>query len=170
MNDNIKYCLKHREFAGLHFTGSTHVFKLLWKQIGMNLDIYRSYPRIVGETGGKNMHFVHSSADVNNVVLQTIRSSFEYQGQKCSACSRMYAPDNLWPKIKEGLVQEASKIKVGAVDDFTNFVGNVINRAAFDKIKSFIDFAKSSKEAEIIVGGTCMFSSIQWLPTSMMYR
>lgn len=109
-------CLKHPDFAGLHFTGSTFVFKHLWKQIALNLDTYRSYPRIVGETGGKNMHFVHKSADAQNVVYQTVRSAFEYQGQKCSACSRLYVPDNLWPAVKAGLIEEVAKIKVGAVD------------------------------------------------------
>jgi len=153
--DIVGQCLKHPDFAGLHFTGSTAVFKMLWKQIALNLDVYKSYPRIVGETGGKNMHFVHKSADVNHVVLSTIRSSFEYQGQKCSACSRMYVPDNLWSQIKDGLVRETAKIKVGAVDEFSHFVTNVINKNAFDKIKAYIEYAAASKEAEIIAGGKC---------------
>ena len=127
----------HPEFAGLHFTGSTFIFNKLWKRIATNLSMYKSFPRVVGETGGKNMHFVHKSADVNNVVLQTVRSAFEYQGkknivglcfkfdliplqsqlgQKCSACSRLYAPDNLWPQIKAGLVEKTKSIKVGPVD------------------------------------------------------
>ncbi|KAL7746484.1 1-pyrroline-5-carboxylate dehydrogenase [Sorochytrium milnesiophthora] len=145
--------LKHPEMAGLHFTGSTAVFKKLWKDIGNNIETYKHYPRIVGETGGKNMHFVHRSANVANVVNQTVRSAFEYQGQKCSACSRAYIPDNLWPQVKEGLLREVAKIKVGPVTDFANFVTPVINQVAFDKIKSFIDFAKTAKDAEIIAGG-----------------
>ena len=96
--------------------GSTAVFKNIWKQVASNIDNYVSYPRLVGETGGKNMHFVHRSADVKNVVNQTIRSAFEYQGQKCSACSRAYIPDNLWPAIKQGLIEEHAKVKVGPVD------------------------------------------------------
>ncbi len=108
--------MKHSEFAGLHFTGSTHVFKALWKQIASNLDLYRSYPRIVGETGGKNVHFVHKSADPRQVALHTVRSAFEYQGQKCSACSRMYVPSNLWPEVKIALLGEVGRVKVGPVD------------------------------------------------------
>ncbi|KAJ3370113.1 1-pyrroline-5-carboxylate dehydrogenase [Allomyces macrogynus ATCC 38327] len=142
------------DFAGLHFTGSTAVFKKLWKDIAMNVDKYKNYPRVVGETGGKNMHMVHKSADPRQVVLQTIRSAFEYQGQKCSACSRAYIPDNLWPEIKAGLIAEAKRIKVGPVTDFTNFVTPVINQFAFDKIKGFIEYAKAAKDAEIISGGT----------------
>ncbi|KAI9143704.1 1-pyrroline-5-carboxylate dehydrogenase [Paraphysoderma sedebokerense] len=150
----VGQCLKHPDFAGLHFTGSTAVFKKLWKDMAANVDIYKNYPRIVGETGGKNMHFVHSSANVDNVVKNTIRSAFEYQGQKCSACSRMYAPDNLWPAIKQGLIEQASRIKLGSVTDFSNFCTPVINQVAFDKIKSYIEFAKSSSEAEVISGGS----------------
>ncbi|KAI9222710.1 1-pyrroline-5-carboxylate dehydrogenase [Blastocladiella britannica] len=146
--------LQHRDFAGLHFTGSTAVFKKLWKDIGNNIDVYRQYPRIVGETGGKNMHMVHKSADPALVVQQTIRSAFEYQGQKCSACSRAYIPDNLWPTIKAGLIREAAAIKVGPVTDFSNFVTPVINQFAFDKIKSYIEYARSAPDAEIIAGGT----------------
>jgi 1-pyrroline-5-carboxylate dehydrogenase len=147
--------LKHPDFAALHFTGSTMVFKKLWKDIAMNMDVYKNYPRIVGETGGKNMHMVHRSADPRQVVLQTVRSSFEYQGQKCSACSRLYVPDNLWGEVKKGLQSEVNRIKVGTVTDFSNFVTPVINEAAFAKIKSYIDFARSASDAEIIAGGTC---------------
>ncbi|KAI3632511.1 hypothetical protein MIR68_009617 [Amoeboaphelidium protococcarum] len=146
-------CLKHREFSGLHFTGSTHVFKKLWKDIAMNMDVYRSYPRIVGETGGKNMHMVHPSADPEHVVINTIRAAFEYQGQKCSACSRLYAPKSLWPKMKELLVREVDGLKVGPVDDFENFITNVVNEQAFDKVASYIDHAKTAKDAEVLCGG-----------------
>jgi 1-pyrroline-5-carboxylate dehydrogenase len=145
--------IAHPEFSSLHFTGSTHVFRHLWKQIGNNIENYKSYPRIVGETGGKNFHLVHKSADVQNVVNQSIRSGFEYQGQKCSALSRVYVPESLWPQIKEGLVAEHAKLKMGDVEDFSNFVTAVINQASFDKIKSYIEYAKESADAEIIAGG-----------------
>jgi 1-pyrroline-5-carboxylate dehydrogenase len=151
----VDRCFSSRYFAGLHFTGSTFVFKHLWKRIGQNIDNYISFPRVVGETGGKNMHFVHKSADVNHVVLSTVRSAFEYQGQKCSACSRMYVPDNLWPEIKSGLVKETEALKIGPVSDMTCFVTNVINKMSYDKIKGYIEYASKSSEAEIIVGGTC---------------
>ncbi|KAG0315989.1 1-pyrroline-5-carboxylate dehydrogenase [Dissophora globulifera] len=146
--------LKHPEFAALHFTGSTHVFRKLWKDIGNNIENYKSYPRIVGETGGKNFHMVHKSANVATVVNNTIRSAFEYQGQKCSACSRCYVPDSLWPEIKKGLVETHSRVQVGPVDTFTNFMGAVINQISFDKIKSYIEWAKTDAESEIIAGGS----------------
>ncbi|KAI9292591.1 1-pyrroline-5-carboxylate dehydrogenase [Neoconidiobolus thromboides FSU 785] len=147
-------CLDHPEFASLHFTGSTHVFKNLWQKIGNNIHKYKSYPRIVGETGGKNFHLIHKTADVNAIVPQSIRSAFEYQGQKCSALSRLYCPDNLFEEFKAKMVSEVAKIKVGDVADFTNFMTAVINQASFDKIKSYIDYAKSSPDAEILTGGT----------------
>jgi len=146
--------IAHADFASLHFTGSTHVFKALWKQIAENIHVHKSYPRIVGETGGKNFHLIHHTADPKTVVPQSIRAAFEFQGQKCSALSRMYVPDNLWPEIKKEFISEVGKIKVGDVADFSNFMTAVINQVAFDKIKTFIDFAKSSSEAEIICGGT----------------
>eukprot|EP00455_Lapot_gusevi_P037557 TRINITY_DN4210_c0_g1_i6.p1 TRINITY_DN4210_c0_g1~~TRINITY_DN4210_c0_g1_i6.p1 ORF type:complete len:571 (+),score=206.84 TRINITY_DN4210_c0_g1_i6:73-1785(+) len=146
---------KHPEFAGLHFTGSTRTFNSIWKEIAQNLDNYKAYPRIVGETGGKNFHFVHSSADVSNVVNNTIRSAFEYSGQKCSACSRMYVPDNLWPAIKAGLLAEHAKIKVGQPEDFSVFMTSVIDGVSFKKIKSYIDAARASPSCEIIAGGKC---------------
>ncbi|KAI0236358.1 1-pyrroline-5-carboxylate dehydrogenase, partial [Massospora cicadina] len=150
----VDTCLSNHEFASLHFTGSTHVFKNLWQKIGENIHKYRSYPRIVGETGGKNFHLIHSSADPKTVVPQSIRAAFEFQGQKCSALSRLYAPDNLWTELKKLFVEEVAKIKVGDVADFTNFMTAVINKAAFDKITKYIDDAKSSSDAEIICGGT----------------
>lgn len=151
----VSQCFKSPDFAGLHFTGSTAVFKKLWKDIASNIDIYRSYPRIVGETGGKNMHFIHKSADPDQVALHSVRASFEFQGQKCSALSRMYCPDNLWPQVKKRMLDEVSKLKIGPVDDFSNFITNVINRQAFDKIKSYIDYARDSSDAQIIAGGKC---------------
>ncbi|CAG8606087.1 2283_t:CDS:2 [Funneliformis mosseae] len=146
--------LKSPDFASLHFTGSTFVFKHLWKTIGNNIDTYKSYPRIVGETGGKNFHMVHKSADVPNVVNQTIRSAFEYQGQKCSACSRAYIPDTLWDEFRQLLLQQHSKINVGSPEDFSNFMGAVIHEASFEKIKGYIDWAAKDADSEIIAGGT----------------
>lgn len=143
----------HKDFAGVHFTGSTAVFKEIWKTIAINLDSYRSYPRIVGETGGKNMHFVHESANIKNVVNQTIRSAFEYQGQKCSACSRLYVPENIWEEVKTGLLAERDKIRVGDVSDFENHMSAVINEKAFKKISQYIEYAKNN--ATILAGGNC---------------
>jgi 1-pyrroline-5-carboxylate dehydrogenase len=147
--------LNHSDLAGLHFTGSTEVFKKIWKQVGNNIDIYKSYPRLVGETGGKNFHFIHESADLPNAVHNTIRSAFEYQGQKCSACSRIYVPDRMWPEFKKMLTEEMKEIKQGGPEDFTAFSGPVVNRSAFDKIRGYIEYAKSAKDAEIIIGGGC---------------
>ena len=145
----------HPQFAGLHFTGSTGVFRQLWQTIGSNISKYRSYPRIVGETGGKDFVLAHKSADVDALVAGLIRGAFELQGQKCSAASRAYIPDNLWPEVKEKLVAEVKTISVGSPEDLSCFVNAVIDRKAFDKIKSYIDFAKSSDDAEIVVGGGC---------------
>lgn len=147
--------LNHSALAGVHFTGSTEVFKKIWKQVGNNIDKYHSYPRLVGETGGKNFHFIHESADLPNAVYNTIRSAFEYQGQKCSACSRVYVPDSIWPQFRELLQTELGTITQGGPDDFAAFSGPVVNRAAFDKIRSYIEFAQKAKDAKIIAGGKC---------------
>jgi len=146
--------LNHRNFAGLHFTGSTDVFNgILFKTaVNTNNKLYKGYPRIVGETGGKDFHFAHKSADVDNFVHHTIRASFEYQGQKCSACSRAYVPDNLWPEVKEKLLAAHSKIKMGQSDDFDCFMSAVIDKNSFDNIKSYIEWAKANK-CDIIAGG-----------------
>ena len=146
---------KHHEFAGLHFTGSTGVFRHLWKTIGDNLERYKSYPRIVGETGGKDFVLAHPSADVQTLVAGLIRGAFEFQGQKCSAASRAYIPSSLWPQTKELLIRELKTLKVGSPEDFGNFINAVIDRRAFDKIKAYIDFAKQSEDAEVISGGGC---------------
>lgn len=145
----------HPEFAGLHFTGSTAVFKKLWRNIGNNIDIYKSYPRLVGETGGKNAHVIHNSADIKNAALQTIRGAFEYNGQKCSATSRAYIPKSKLSEFKDILKSEISKIKVGDVTDPTNFITAVINEASFDKISSYISKVGTSEDpkSEIIIGG-----------------
>jgi 1-pyrroline-5-carboxylate dehydrogenase len=145
----------HEDFAGLHFTGSTKVFKHLWKTIGSNIDKYKSYPRIVGETGGKDFIVAHPSAESKTQAIATaiIRGAFEFQGQKCSAASRCYFPSNLWPQLKEELLNDMKTLKMGSPDDFSNFVNAVIDRPAFDKISGYIDKAKESKDAEIIAGG-----------------
>ncbi len=145
----------HPDFAGIHFTGSTGVFKTMWKQIGENTKIYKSYPRIVGETGGKDFVMVHSSADVDEVVTALCRGAFEYQGQKCSAASRAYLPSNIASEIKKKLVAEIKTMKMGPVDDFSNFVNAVIDEKSFDKLESYIKGAKKDKGAKILVGGKC---------------
>ena len=147
-------CFTHKDFAGVHFTGSTGVFNTMWKTIGANIPNYRTYPRIVGETGGKDFVYVHPSANVDEVVANLVRGSFEYQGQKCSAASRAYLPSNLAAEIKEKLVKEIATIKVGPVDDFRNYVNAVIDERSFDKIATYIDGAKADAEASILVGGT----------------
>tara|TARA_B100000795_G_scaffold85074_1_gene61780 strand:+ start:933 stop:2558 length:1626 start_codon:yes stop_codon:yes gene_type:complete len=141
------------DFAGLHFTGSTNVFKNLWKQIGNNIHNYKTYPRIVGETGGKDFIMVHKSAVAKEVATAIVRGSFEFQGQKCSASSRAYVPSNLWEEVKEYLVEDLKTIKMGAPDDLSNYVNAVIHEASFDKITSYIDAAKTDADAEIIAGG-----------------
>ena len=144
---------KHRDLAGLHFTGSTTVFKNLWKEIGSNIDLFRTYPRIVGETGGKDFVMVHKSASPAEVATALSRGAFEFQGQKCSAASRAYIPSNLWPEVKRIFIEQVSTFKMGSPDDTSNFVNAVIDERAFDKIAGFIDFAKSQSDAEIITGG-----------------
>jgi 1-pyrroline-5-carboxylate dehydrogenase len=139
--------------AGVHFTGSTEVFQNMWKVISDNLKNMKYYPRIVGETGGKDFIFAHNSADVDALVVATLRGAFEYQGQKCSAASRMYIPKSIWKGFKEKYVAEVKKIKMGDVEDFTNFMSAIIDKAAFDSITEYIEYAKSSNEAEIITGG-----------------
>jgi 1-pyrroline-5-carboxylate dehydrogenase len=141
--------------AGIHFTGSTGVFNTMWKTIGKNIDKYRSYPKIVGETGGKDFVFAHRLANINKLVTALIRGAFEYQGQKCSAASRAYIPKSIWSVVKCKLISEAATIKIGDVEDFTNFMGAVIDKNSFDNIKAYIDFAQNSNEAEIIWGGEC---------------
>lgn len=139
--------------AGIHFTGSTEVFQNMWKLISDNLKNMKYYPRIVGETGGKDFIFAHNSADVDALVVAALRGAFEYQGQKCSAASRMYVPKSIWKEFKEKFVAEVGKIKMGDVEDFTNFMGAVIDKGAFETITGYIKYAKSSDEAEIITGG-----------------
>ncbi len=143
----------HADFAGIHFTGSTGVFKDIFKYIGNNIGNYKTYPRIVGETGGKDFIVVHPSADVNQVVTGIVRGAFEYQGQKCSAASRAYIPQSLWPAVKEKLISDVKSLKMGSPEDFGNFINAVIHQNSFDKLAGYIDQAKKDSDAEIIVGG-----------------
>lgn len=147
--------LKDRNLAGIHFTGSTDVFQTMWKTIGENIKNYKSYPRLVGETGGKDFVFAHPSADVSALVTALVRGAFEYQGQKCSAASRAYIPKSLWKEVKERLVAEVKSITIGDVTDFSNFMSAVIDKSSFTNIKNYIDEAKTKSDAEIIVGGKC---------------
>jgi 1-pyrroline-5-carboxylate dehydrogenase len=143
----------HKEFAGLHFTGSTAVFKHLWKTIGMNIDKYRSYPRIVGETGGKDFIVAHPSAEPMTVAAGISRGAFEFQGQKCSAASRVYLASSIADEILDKVVKDVKSFKIGSTSDPSNFVNAVISEAAFDRIAGYIDYVKSSADAEILVGG-----------------
>ncbi len=143
----------HRDFAGLHFTGSTGVFQELWRTIGNNISQYRSYPRIVGETGGKDFIIAHKSADAKALATAIVRGSFEFQGQKCSAASRVYVPNNLWDEVKGYVLEDLQHINMGDVEDFSNFVSAVISETAFDRIAGYIDQAKEDKMVEVITGG-----------------
>jgi len=145
--------MKDPNLAGIHFTGSTGVFQHMWKTVGENIETYKTYPRIVGETGGKDFAVVHKSADVDAVVPAIVRGAFEYQGQKCSALSRAYLPDNLWPEIKEKLVAMLDTVKMGDPEDFTNFMSAVIDKAAFKTITEYIDYADNHPNADIVYGG-----------------
>lgn len=146
---------EHPDFAGIHFTGSTGVFQDVWTKIGANIKKYKSYPRIVGETGGKDFVLAHESADVEALAVALIRGAFEYQGQKCSAASRAYIPKGMWPKLSELLKKHLSEITVGSVEDFTNLVNAVIDRKSFDKLKAAIEAARNSPVAEVWAGGKC---------------
>ncbi len=142
-----------RDFAGVHFTGSTHVFKDIWKAIGTNIHHYKTYPRIVGETGGKDFIVAHPSANVKQVVTGIVRGAFEFQGQKCSAASRAYVPKSLWADVKAQLISDVKSMKMGSPEDFGNFITAVIHEGSFDKLASYVDQAKKDADAEIIVGG-----------------
>ncbi|MEM1325912.1 MAG: L-glutamate gamma-semialdehyde dehydrogenase [Bacteroidota bacterium] len=144
---------QHPDFAGLHFTGSTGVFKQLWKTIGNNLDTYKTFPRIVGETGGKDFVVAHASANAQEVATALSRGAFEFQGQKCSAASRAYIPKSLWSGVREGLERDLESFKMGSPEDFGNFINAVIDERAFDKIANYIDNVKDAKNAEVIIGG-----------------
>jgi 1-pyrroline-5-carboxylate dehydrogenase len=146
--------LQDPNLGGLHFTGSTATFNTLWRNIGSNLENYKSYPRLVGETGGKNFHIVHPSADLDNAVLNTVRSAFEFQGQKCSACSRLYVAKSIWAQFQARLLQCVADIKLGQPDDFSVFMTAVIDRTAYNKHVAFIEHARGDPSCSIIAGGT----------------
>ncbi|KAJ5072828.1 delta-1-pyrroline-5-carboxylate dehydrogenase [Anaeramoeba ignava] len=164
-----KILLKNKDLAGVHFTGSTAVFKHIWLESAKNtMSLYKSYPRIVGETGGKNFHFVHESALIDNLVNHTIRGAFEYQGQKCSATSRMYIPKTIWPEVKEKLIKEVSKIKMGQSDDPTSFMSAVIDKNSFENIKKYINEAEKDESVELICGGK-YDDSVGWFIEPTIY-
>jgi 1-pyrroline-5-carboxylate dehydrogenase len=144
---------RHPDFAGIHFTGSTAVFQEIWKTIGNNIHLYKTYPRIVGETGGKDFVLIHPSADIEVAATALVRGAFEYQGQKCSAASRAYIPASLWPAISEKMKQDMASFKMGDVEDFGNFINAVITERSFDKLAKYIDEAKADPQVEIIAGG-----------------
>jgi 1-pyrroline-5-carboxylate dehydrogenase len=143
----------HKDFAGIHFTGSTGVFQHIWKTIGENIYKYRSYPRIVGETGGKDFIMVHKSSKAKEVATAISRGAFEFQGQKCSAASRAYIPSNLWEDVKNYVIEDLKSFKMGGTEDFSNFINAVIDEKSFDKIAKYIDDAKASDDVEVIAGG-----------------
>jgi 1-pyrroline-5-carboxylate dehydrogenase len=145
--------LSHPDFSGLHFTGSTFIFKELWKQIGTNIHNYKTYPRIVGETGGKDFIIAHKSANPKQVATAISRGAFEFQGQKCSAASRAYIPNNLWEKVREYVIEDVKSFKIGSPEDMSNFITAVIHEGSFDKLAKYIDQAKADKDAEILIGG-----------------
>ena len=147
--------MAHPHLGGVHFTGSTEVFQGMWRAVGANIAGYKSYPRIVGETGGKDFVFAHASADPDELAANLIRGAFEYQGQKCSAASRAYIPESLWAGLRDRLVSEVEAIAYGDVTDFTNFMGAVIDKTTFDKLKGYIEQARSDSDAEVICGGSC---------------
>jgi 1-pyrroline-5-carboxylate dehydrogenase len=150
-----KVCFNHKDFAGVHFTGSTGVFNNMWETIGKNMSMYRSYPRIVGETGGKDFVIAHKSADPDVVATALLRGAFEFQGQKCSAASRAYIPSNIAAEVKKKLIDGVKSFKMGTVEDFTNFINAVIDEKSFDKISAYVNNARKDAKAEIWVGGEC---------------
>ena len=152
-SDMSKYVLSDPNLSGFHFTGSTEVFSGVYSLVGENIKKYKTYPRLVGETGGKDFIFAHNSADVPGLVAALTRASYEYQGQKCSAASRAFVPASIWPQVKEGMLAEIEKIKIGDITDFRNLMGAVIDASAFKTNKEYIDYAKASEDAEVICGG-----------------
>lgn len=164
-SDMSKYVLSDPNLAGFHFTGSTEVFSGVYSLVGENIKKYKTYPRLVGETGGKDFIFAHNSADVPGLVAALTRASYEYQGQKCSAASRAFVPASIWPQVKEGMLAEIEKIKIGDITDFTNLMGAVIDASAFKTNKEYIDYAKASEDAEVICGGYDDFKGYFVYPT-----
>jgi 1-pyrroline-5-carboxylate dehydrogenase len=153
--DASRHILRHPKMAGFHFTGSTEVFQSVWKQVGENIANYANYPRLVGETGGKDFIFAHASADIEPLAAGIVRGSFEYQGQKCSACSRAYIPASLWPVVEKRLKEQVAALKVGDVREFDTFMAAVIDKSSFENCKGYLERAKVSEECEIITGGRC---------------
>ena len=153
--ETSKQILEHPDFSGIHFTGSTEVFQSLWRQIGENIHKYKTYPRIVGETGGKDFVVAHPSAVASQVATALVRGAFEYQGQKCSAASRAYVPQSLWGEVKRIMGEQLAEIKMGSPEDPSNFVNAVIDKASFEKCKGYIERAQNANDAEVIFGGTC---------------
>jgi len=145
--------LNHRDLAGIHFTGSTEVFQAMWRTVGENIAKYRSYPRLVGETGGKDFILAHASAEPDALITAIVRGGYEYQGQKCSAASRIYVPENLWKRVKDRLIDTIKSLSMGDVSDFRNFMGAVIDRAAFKRLTGYLEEARRSNDAQIIAGG-----------------
>jgi 1-pyrroline-5-carboxylate dehydrogenase len=145
--------LKHKDLAGVHFTGSTATFQSIWKTVGENIENYKSYPRLVGETGGKDFIFAHASADLHSLSTALVRGAFEYQGQKCSAASRAYLPRSLWASVREKLISDISDITLGDVRDFRHFMNAVIDEKSFGRIVSYLEHAKEAREAEVLIGG-----------------
>ncbi|MCI8423779.1 MAG: L-glutamate gamma-semialdehyde dehydrogenase [Lawsonibacter sp.] len=153
--DMSRYVVSHPKMAGFHFTGSTGVFQSVWKQVGENIAAYANYPRLVGETGGKDFIFAHNTADIDPLAAAIVRGSFEYQGQKCSACSRVFLPASLWPRVEQRLKELVASIKVGDVQEFDTFMAAVIDRASFETCKGYLERATASPDCEFITGGTC---------------
>ncbi len=151
--DAAEVVFNHKDFAGIHFTGSTEVFQNIWQTIGNNIHKYRSYPRIVGETGGKDFIMAHKSAEPKSLSVAISRGAFEYQGQKCSAASRAYIPSNLWPEVKDLILSDLKTMKMGPTEDFTNFINAVIDEKSFDKLAKYIDAAKKDASVEVVAGG-----------------
>jgi 1-pyrroline-5-carboxylate dehydrogenase len=147
--------LNHRDFGGIHFTGSTAVFQSFWKTVGENIGKYKTYPKLVGETGGKDFIFAHKSAKPRELAVAIVRGAFEFQGQKCSAASRVYLPKSLWQQTKQIVGEMLAEVKMGDVRDFSNFVNAVIDEASFDNLSAYIERAKQSKDAEVVFGGKC---------------
>ncbi|NLO92128.1 MAG: L-glutamate gamma-semialdehyde dehydrogenase, partial [Elusimicrobia bacterium] len=160
--------IDHPDLAGIHFTGSTRVFQSMWSKIGRDIAKYRNYPRLVGETGGKDFIFIHPDADIHAAGIAIVRGSFEYQGQKCSAASRVYVPKSRWPQLKEIVCDEMASIRMGGVEDFRNYVNAVIDRGAFANIKDYINHAKNSTEAKIAAGGNWNDSTGYFIQPTMI--
>lgn len=141
------------DLAGINFTGSVNTFRWLWKNVGQNLETYRTYPRLSGECGGKNFHLVHPSADLESVAVATVRSAFEYSGQKCSACSRLYAPKSMWPRLRDRIRDIVGELKIASPLDFSTFTTAVIDERSFDRIASYIEYGKKNQKTSLVFGG-----------------